>query len=182
MIFNRVFHYKPSILGYPYFWKHHETPTSCHSDSASWWHIWTIVKTVRALNLLYIMRRRYMRLKEPMASPRSAYILISHDCTVFYTCIESFGFLVPFEDVQKWKVPMTLLPLSTKQIESWALVKDHCVFICYIYTERGLIICTYNIHVRLLSLSLSMSFLILSICCMYISTYVSSVGRIYSRW
>ena len=20
--FNRVFHYKPSILGYPYFWKH----------------------------------------------------------------------------------------------------------------------------------------------------------------
>ena len=21
--FNRVFHYKPSILGYPYFWKHH---------------------------------------------------------------------------------------------------------------------------------------------------------------
>ena len=21
-IFNRVFHYKPSILGYPYFWKH----------------------------------------------------------------------------------------------------------------------------------------------------------------
>ena len=23
--FNRVFHYKPSILGYPYFWKH---PTS----------------------------------------------------------------------------------------------------------------------------------------------------------
>ena len=22
--FNRVFHYKPSILGYPYFWKHLE--------------------------------------------------------------------------------------------------------------------------------------------------------------
>ena len=22
MNFNRVFHYKPSILGYPYFWKH----------------------------------------------------------------------------------------------------------------------------------------------------------------
>ena len=22
--FNRVFHYKPSILGYPYFWKHPE--------------------------------------------------------------------------------------------------------------------------------------------------------------
>ncbi len=24
--FNGVFHYKPFILGYPYFWKHHETP------------------------------------------------------------------------------------------------------------------------------------------------------------
>ena len=22
IIFNQVFHYKPSILGYPYFWKH----------------------------------------------------------------------------------------------------------------------------------------------------------------
>ena len=24
--FNRVFHYKPSILGYPYFWKHPYMP------------------------------------------------------------------------------------------------------------------------------------------------------------
>ena len=24
--FNRVFHYKPSILGYPYFWKHPDVP------------------------------------------------------------------------------------------------------------------------------------------------------------
>ncbi len=28
--FNRVFHYKPSILGYPYFWKH---PYSAHFNS-----------------------------------------------------------------------------------------------------------------------------------------------------
>ena len=27
--FNRVFHYKPSILGYPYFRKHPDGPTSC---------------------------------------------------------------------------------------------------------------------------------------------------------
>ncbi len=26
--FNRVFHYKPSILGYPYFWKHRHNPSS----------------------------------------------------------------------------------------------------------------------------------------------------------
>ena len=25
--FNRVFHYKPSILGYPYFWKHPYSPS-----------------------------------------------------------------------------------------------------------------------------------------------------------
>ena len=29
-IFNRVFHYKPSILGYPYFWKH---PYACYTSS-----------------------------------------------------------------------------------------------------------------------------------------------------
>ena len=28
--FNRVFHYKPSILGYPYFWKHPFTDVSNH--------------------------------------------------------------------------------------------------------------------------------------------------------
>ena len=28
--FNRVFHYKPSILGYPYFWKHPYTPPKNH--------------------------------------------------------------------------------------------------------------------------------------------------------
>ena len=27
--FNRVFHYKPSILGYPYFWKHPGVATDC---------------------------------------------------------------------------------------------------------------------------------------------------------
>ena len=31
--FNRVFHYKPSILGYPYFWKHPNLPTNCVSLS-----------------------------------------------------------------------------------------------------------------------------------------------------
>ena len=29
--FNRVFHYKPSILGYPYFWKHHKNPSNFNS-------------------------------------------------------------------------------------------------------------------------------------------------------
>ena len=29
MNFNRIFHYKPSILGYPYFWKHpNKRPTN----------------------------------------------------------------------------------------------------------------------------------------------------------
>ena len=32
-IFNRVFHYKPSILGYPYFWKH--PPRSLHEDDVN---------------------------------------------------------------------------------------------------------------------------------------------------
>ena len=30
--FNRVFHYKPSILGYPYFWKHPDVVTFSHFD------------------------------------------------------------------------------------------------------------------------------------------------------
>ena len=38
--FNRVFHYKPSILGYPYFWKHPNLVfgicTSYFSELASW--------------------------------------------------------------------------------------------------------------------------------------------------
>ena len=35
--FNRVFHYKPSILGYPYFWKH---PTGCASYFLHPWATW----------------------------------------------------------------------------------------------------------------------------------------------
>ncbi len=31
--FNRVFHYKPSILGYPYFWKHPYIPVASASAS-----------------------------------------------------------------------------------------------------------------------------------------------------
>ena len=41
-IFNRVFHYKPSILGYPYFWKH---PHLCFFLNMSWiWllHLWAL--------------------------------------------------------------------------------------------------------------------------------------------
>ena len=30
--FNRVFHYKPSILGYPYFWKHPYTGTNLSKE------------------------------------------------------------------------------------------------------------------------------------------------------
>ena len=42
--FNRVFHYKPSILGYPYFWKHPYTgillsisPSLCHTFTVQVW-------------------------------------------------------------------------------------------------------------------------------------------------
>ncbi len=31
-IFNRVFHYKPSILGYPYFWKHPDCEGLSHKN------------------------------------------------------------------------------------------------------------------------------------------------------
>ena len=37
MHFNIVFHYKPSILGYPYFWKHpYYPPGNNHIPIASW--------------------------------------------------------------------------------------------------------------------------------------------------
>ena len=31
--FNRIFHYKPSILGYPYFWKHPNVPDSIQDET-----------------------------------------------------------------------------------------------------------------------------------------------------
>ena len=31
ILYNRVFHYKPSILGYPYFWKHPHDLLLCPS-------------------------------------------------------------------------------------------------------------------------------------------------------
>ena len=45
--FNRVFHYKhykPSILGYPYFWKH-PSAVCCHCSTVQtavvrWWYVW----------------------------------------------------------------------------------------------------------------------------------------------
>ena len=48
-------------------------------------------------------------------------------------------------------------------------MKDHCVFICYIL--RDLIICTYNIRVRLLSLSLSNYVISCSVYLLYTCTY-----------
>ena len=58
-IFHRVFHYKPSILGYPYFWKHpNDVPQA--PNSVAFWHVlflsmavlkessWVLASTSRA--------------------------------------------------------------------------------------------------------------------------------------
>ena len=42
--FNRVFHYKPSILGYPYFWKHpyNRLPRCFEHLISSFWKRWPL--------------------------------------------------------------------------------------------------------------------------------------------
>ena len=39
ILFNRVFHYKPSILGYPYFWKHPYAFIACIPSSENQPHL-----------------------------------------------------------------------------------------------------------------------------------------------
>ena len=41
--FDRVFHYKPSILGYPYFWKHPDgfTPSRCAPKKSTFLICWS---------------------------------------------------------------------------------------------------------------------------------------------
>ena len=57
--FNRVFHYKPSILGYPYFWKH---PTlSFHLPNMSFiWRIRQVVSPALAAPLEVLVEPCYL--------------------------------------------------------------------------------------------------------------------------
>lgn len=146
------------------------------------------------------MRRRYMHLKEPRASPRSEYILVQF----WLYCIQHIGWVIWFSGA--WSF--------IEQIQSWALAKDHCIFILiryvvFMYMNIWYIIyiCVlrerpnymhiqcYNIHICLLSL-LHLCHFLFCLFARFSKSYATlhktvrpgcrvsnpRIGRIYTRW
>ena len=92
--FNRVFHYKPSILGYPYFWKHSFGGTMIHqipnqrptTNNPQPWRLDELIWELRAgsvtgiISKLFLSTRGFGVFASHLSSPLNAWFARIHMC------------------------------------------------------------------------------------------------------